>query len=92
MENRHCRNCGHELKMEDRFCPSCGGEIVWVEEPPKSEPEWINKGGGSVVTQEFLLEQQKAKELADAKGQMYYGCGILVAIVIFVGLYFLGYR
>ena len=24
MENRYCRNCGHELGMEDRFCPNCG--------------------------------------------------------------------
>ena len=24
MENRYCRNCGHELGTEDRFCPNCG--------------------------------------------------------------------
>jgi uncharacterized membrane protein len=24
VENRYCRNCGHELGMEDRFCPNCG--------------------------------------------------------------------
>jgi uncharacterized membrane protein len=24
VENRYCRNCGHELGIEDRFCPNCG--------------------------------------------------------------------
>jgi len=47
---------------------------------------------GTPVTQEYLDEQRKAKEIADAKGNLYYGCGILIALVILAGLFLLGCR